>query len=63
MNEPYVCQGCQMQTRRLKSRCLMQLKDNRRWNGMCIRCCCLNSIRHRPCDDPTGLGFTRATHR
>ena len=62
MNEPYVCQGCQMRTHRLKSRCLMQLKVNR-WNGMCIRCCCLNSIRQRPCDDPTGLGFTRATHR
>jgi len=62
MNEIYKCQGCQLKTRRLKSRCLIQLKTHR-WNGMCINCCCLNSIRSRPCDEPTGLGFVRETHR
>jgi hypothetical protein len=62
MMPKYKCQGCRLETRRLKSRCLMQLQINQ-WNGMCINCCCLNSIRRRPCDDPTGLGFTRETHR
>jgi len=43
----------------LKSRCLMQLKTNA-WNGFCIDCCCLNSIRKVECNDPSGLGWVRA---
>lgn len=40
----------------LKSRCLIQIKV-KRWNGYCIRCCCLNQIRGKDCDDPRGLAW------
>lgn len=60
INEWWLCPGCEKKLRwgHLKSRCLMQLQSNK-WNGHCSTCCCLNSRRNRPCDDPTGLGWVR----
>ena len=55
---PYYCRGCERVTRRLRSRCLMQIPTNK-WNGHCIDCCCLNVRRRRECDDPSGLGWVR----
>ena len=59
MNE-WRCEGCRklFPLRALKSRCMMQLKTNA-WNGFCIDCCCLNSIRRVECDDPSGFGWRR----
>ena len=54
------CRGCQRVRPQiaLKSRCLMQHKANA-WNGISLDCCCLNSIRKRACDDPSGMGWVR----
>jgi len=59
MNE-WRCLGCRKLFPEiyLKSRCMMQLKTNA-WNGFCIDCCCLNSIRRVECNDPSGLGWVR----
>ena len=60
----YLCRGCERWTMTLKSRCLMQVPAKqagaRKWNGFCINCCCLNKMRSRDCDDPSGLGWVRA---
>ena len=56
----WICLGCQRTNKpyALKSRCFMQIKTNR-WNGFCSRCCCLNNIRGKECEDPSGLGWVR----
>ena len=59
--EYWRCIGCQKvyPMIALKSRCMMQWQTNA-WNGFCIDCCCLNSIRKVDCNDPSGLGWVRA---
>ncbi len=58
--EYWRCLGCRQLKPMisLKSRCMMQWKTNA-WNGFCIDCCCLNSMRRVDCNDPTGLGWVR----
>jgi len=54
----FPCVGCRRMRFGLKSRCLIQWQT-KLWNKHCIECCCLNKIRGKPCDDPSGLGYEK----
>jgi hypothetical protein len=47
------CRAC-LRPAYLRSRCLMQINVKMSW-PYCIKCCCLNNLRDKPCNDPRGL--------
>jgi len=56
----FYCEGCERKLTGLRSRCLMQITDTKgKWNGHCLRCCCLNKRLGKECSDPSGLGWVK----